>query len=81
MVQQPLAEVVERFGIGDRITTGVAVERATWLDDACTWEASDSQGGVHRARVLVGAVGMFNERVRPDSRPRPVRARPPAPSR
>lgn len=26
----------------------------------------DSHGGVHRARVLVGAVGMFNELVRPD---------------
>ena len=61
-----LAEVVERFGIADRITTGVAVERAEWLADDCVWEVFDSHGDVHTARVLVGAVGMFNERVRPD---------------
>ena len=61
-----LAEVVERFGLADRITTGVAVERAEWLADDCVWEVHDSLGGVHRARVLVGAVGMFNELVRPD---------------
>jgi cation diffusion facilitator CzcD-associated flavoprotein CzcO len=61
-----LAEVVERFEIGDRITTGVAVERAEWLADDCVWQVHDSRGDVHRARVLVGAVGMFNELVRPD---------------
>lgn len=64
--RQYLNEVVERFGIGDRITTGVAVERAEWLEDECLWEVRNSSGGVHRARVLVGAVGMFNELVRPD---------------
>ena len=64
--RQYLAEVVERFGIADRITTGVAVERAEWLADDAVWEVRDAHGGVHRARVLVGAVGMFNERVRPD---------------
>jgi cyclohexanone monooxygenase len=61
-----LDEVVDRFGIRDLIATGVAVERAEWLADECCWEVRDSHGDVHRARVLVGAVGMFNELVRPD---------------
>ena len=61
-----LGEVVARFGIADRITTGVAVEHARWRADDCVWEVHDSRGGVHRARVLVGAVGMFNELVRPE---------------
>ena len=39
---------------------------AEWLADDGVWEVRDAGGGVHRARVLVGAVGMFNELVRPD---------------
>lgn len=61
-----LQAVVDRFGLGGRITTNCRVESATWLDAERVWRVVDGTETERHARFLVGAVGMFNEVVRPD---------------
>ncbi|MGD9987575.1 flavin-containing monooxygenase [Pseudonocardia sp.] len=56
---------VDRFGIRDTIRLDTHVVSARWDDADGRWTLDDSRGGRWSARVLVGAVGMFNEFVRP----------------
>ncbi|WP_344414274.1 NAD(P)/FAD-dependent oxidoreductase [Pseudonocardia ailaonensis] len=59
-------EAAARFGVSDRVVLDAGVETAHWDEAACLWTLVTSAGEVHRARTVVGAVGMFNEPVRPD---------------
>ncbi|MCU1394825.1 MAG: 4-hydroxyacetophenone monooxygenase [Ilumatobacteraceae bacterium] len=61
-----LRSAVDKFGLADKITTGAGVTSADWHDDEGVWEVVDTYGNVYSTRVLIGAVGMFNEPVRPD---------------
>ncbi|GAY07616.1 NAD(P)/FAD-dependent oxidoreductase [Pseudonocardia sp. N23] len=56
---------VDRFGVRDTIRLDTHVVSARWDDDAGRWNLVDAGGGRWTARVLVGAVGMFNEFVPP----------------
>ncbi|GEL22255.1 flavin-binding monooxygenase [Pseudonocardia sulfidoxydans NBRC 16205] len=56
---------VDRFGVRDTIRLGVHVVSARWDDEAGRWTLLDANGRRWTARVLVGAVGMFNEFVPP----------------
>lgn len=56
---------VDRFGVRDTIRLDTHVVSARWDDGAGRWTLVDSRGGRWTARVLVGAVGMFNEFVPP----------------
>jgi cation diffusion facilitator CzcD-associated flavoprotein CzcO len=61
-----LHSAVEKFGLSGKIKTRTGVESARWLDDEGVWIVVDTSGNTYSTRVLVGAVGMFNEPVRPD---------------
>lgn len=60
-----LEVAVDRFGVRDAIRLDTRVVSARWDDEHGRWTVLDSRGGQWSARVLVGAVGMFNEAVRP----------------
>ncbi len=61
-----LCATVQQFNLWPKIVTDTSVVSATWLDGLQLWHVVDSHGAEHHARFLVGAVGMFNEVVRPD---------------
>jgi cyclohexanone monooxygenase len=61
-----LISVVDHFGIRSKIKLNTAVSSAHWDEEESVWIVADSQGRSYRARVLVGAVGMFNESIRPE---------------
>src|SRR5262249_49566279 len=56
----------DRFGLWPKIVTGTSVVSATWLEHDQLWRVVDSHGQDWYARFIVGAVGMFNELVRPE---------------
>jgi cation diffusion facilitator CzcD-associated flavoprotein CzcO len=56
----------ERFGVVDRIIVNAGVQRARWHEGAALWELGTFDGRTYRARTVIGAVGMFNEPVRPE---------------
>ena len=60
-----LEAAVDRFGVRDAIRLDTHVVSARWDDESARWTIVDSRGGRWTARVLVGAVGMFNEHVVP----------------
>ena len=59
-------EAAARFGVADRVVLNAGVESVRWDDAAGRWTLVTSTGDTVRARTVVGAVGMFNEPVRPD---------------
>lgn len=60
-----LEAAVDRFGVRGAIRLDTRVVSARWDDERGRWTVTDSRGGRWTARVLVGAVGMFNENARP----------------
>ncbi|MEU7815948.1 NAD(P)/FAD-dependent oxidoreductase [Pseudonocardia sp. NPDC049154] len=60
-----LEAAVDRFGVRDAIHLDTHAVSAHWDDEHGRWTVVDSRGGRWTARVLVGAVGMFNEFVPP----------------
>ena len=54
-----------RHGLREHLHFGVTVRGASWDDRAARWEVR-TDTGPHTGEVLVGAVGMFNERTWPD---------------
>ncbi|HWA66652.1 MAG TPA: NAD(P)/FAD-dependent oxidoreductase [Mycobacteriales bacterium] len=61
-----LEEVADRFGLRAHLRTGVTIERARWNDDDQQWELTTDRGEIHRADVLVSALGMLNVPSLPD---------------
>jgi cation diffusion facilitator CzcD-associated flavoprotein CzcO len=61
-----LQDSVERFEVADKFLVDTGVASARWLDDEACWLVVDTYGKRRKARVLVGAVGMFNDFVLPD---------------
>ncbi|ODU27280.1 MAG: hypothetical protein ABT15_01205 [Pseudonocardia sp. SCN 73-27] len=59
-------EAAVRFGVADRVVCNAGVESANWDDADSQWTLRTTSGVVYRARTVIGAVGMFNEPVRPD---------------
>jgi cation diffusion facilitator CzcD-associated flavoprotein CzcO len=59
-------ESARRFGVADQISTNVEVTSALWNSADAHWELQTRDGRTVRGRTVVGAVGMFNEPVRPD---------------
>jgi cyclohexanone monooxygenase len=60
-----LRSAVQKFALDDKIKVDAGVVSAKWLDDISEWEIVDVAGNAYRTRVLIGAVGMFNEPLRP----------------
>ncbi|GAA1835650.1 NAD(P)/FAD-dependent oxidoreductase [Pseudonocardia ailaonensis] len=60
-----LEAAVDRFGVRDTIRPDTEVVSARWDEEAGLWRVLDTRGHRWTARVLVGAVGMFNEFVPP----------------
>jgi cation diffusion facilitator CzcD-associated flavoprotein CzcO len=61
-----LEQVTDRFELRTHIRTGVAIERATWLEDEQQWELTSADGDTHRAGILISALGMLNVPLQPD---------------
>lgn len=59
-------EAAHRFGVADRIVVNAGVESAAWDEGRSLWALRTTSGARYRARTVIGAVGMFNEPVRPD---------------
>lgn len=59
-------EAAARFGVTERVVLNSGVDSARWDDIAGHWTLVTSAGATFHARTVVGAVGMFNEPVRPD---------------
>jgi cation diffusion facilitator CzcD-associated flavoprotein CzcO len=53
-------ECYDRFDLRRKVRTGTEVVAARWDDAASLWELHDTRGDVHRASVLVSAIGMFH---------------------
>ena len=58
-IQAYIEGVVRRFGVGDRIRTGVTVERATWDEGRSRWRIETSEGS-HEADILITACGQLS---------------------
>ena len=58
-IQAYLADVARRFGVVDRIRTGVEVQRAAWDDGRAKWKLETS-AGEHEADVLLTACGQLS---------------------
>jgi cation diffusion facilitator CzcD-associated flavoprotein CzcO len=56
----------KRFGIADRIVVNAGVQSARWDEGAALWELETLERRTYCARTVIGAVGMFNESVRPE---------------
>ena len=58
-IQEYLEDVARRYGVSDRIRTGVAVTRASWNEDRAKWTLETS-AGAHEADVLLTACGQLS---------------------
>jgi len=59
-------EAASRFGVTDKVVLNAGVESSRWDDAAGHWTLVTATGETFHARTVVGAVGMFNEAVRPN---------------
>ena len=58
-IQQYLEDVARRFGVLERIRTGVSVQRAAWDETHARWTLTTS-AGEHEADVLLTACGQLS---------------------
>lgn len=56
----------QKFGVAEQVVVNAGVSLARWDDDASCWLLTATNGLTYRARTVIGAVGMFNESVRPE---------------
>jgi cation diffusion facilitator CzcD-associated flavoprotein CzcO len=62
-----LEDVVDRFGLREHIRLSTAVRSLRWDDDEMVWHLSvGDDGEVLDAEIVVSAIGMFGQPVRPD---------------
>jgi cation diffusion facilitator CzcD-associated flavoprotein CzcO len=59
-IEEYLAGVVEKYGIGPHIRYGSDLREARWDDAASAWRLATSDGWTTSSDVFVSAVGMFN---------------------
>jgi cation diffusion facilitator CzcD-associated flavoprotein CzcO len=61
-----MEEVAERYGMYPFIRFGTEVRSARWDERDASWTVETAEGETIAARVLVSAMGMFNEPAYPD---------------
>lgn len=59
-------EIADRYHLRHRIRFGVEVASAIFDADDNTWTLTDTDGGTHRADVVVSALGQLNQPAVPD---------------
>jgi cation diffusion facilitator CzcD-associated flavoprotein CzcO len=65
-IQAYLEHCAHEYGLEPHLQLATEVRRACWEDAASRWRVETTTGQVLHARVLVSAIGMFNEPWRPD---------------
>src|SRR5204862_8366647 len=58
-IQAYLEDVVDRYGVRDRIRTGTEVTGASWNEDRRRWRIETS-AGEHEAEILLTACGQLS---------------------
>jgi cation diffusion facilitator CzcD-associated flavoprotein CzcO len=58
-IQAYIEGVARRFGVLDRVRTGVEVKSAAWDEDRCKW-ALETSAGPHEADLLITACGQLS---------------------
>ena len=61
-----MEHVARKYGVLPHCRFGCAVRGATWDEDAGAWKLALESGEIVEAEIVVSAIGMFNELVRPD---------------
>jgi cation diffusion facilitator CzcD-associated flavoprotein CzcO len=61
-----MEQVAQKFGVLPHCRFGSAVRSAVWDEERSEWTLALSSGESVEAEVVVSAIGMFNELVRPD---------------
>jgi cation diffusion facilitator CzcD-associated flavoprotein CzcO len=61
-----LEQCAEKHGLLPHIRFNTRVERAEWIDSESVWRVTTDGGDVYEARILLSALGMFNELNYPD---------------
>lgn len=61
-----IEHVAETYGIKPYCRFGVEVSSARWDEDAAVWRVATSDGRRITARIVISAIGMFNEIATPD---------------
>ncbi len=61
-----MEHVARKYGVLPHCRFGCAVRSAVWDDDRGVWKLALSSGEAVEADVVVSAIGMFNDLVRPD---------------
>ncbi len=61
-----LEECAEKHGLLPHIRFDTTVERAEWIDAESVWRVTTDGGDVYESRILLSAIGMFNELNYPD---------------
>lgn len=65
-IQAYLEDVVDRFGLRDRLRLGTGVEEARYDERSCTWTLRTAAGQAVECDLLVCAVGQLSEPKMPD---------------
>lgn len=68
-VRDYIEHVADKFGVADRLRSGVEVKRAVWSEERQAWDVDYVQGGeagTIRANAIVSAAGLFNRPLIPN---------------
>jgi cation diffusion facilitator CzcD-associated flavoprotein CzcO len=61
-----MEHVAQKYGVLPHCRFGCAVRKATWDEDRGAWKLALESGETVEAEIVVSAIGMFNDLVRPD---------------
>jgi len=61
-----MEHVAQKYGVLPHCRFGCAVRSATWNEERGAWTLALASGEAVEAEIVVSAIGMFNELVRPD---------------
>ena len=61
-----MEHVARKFGVLPHCRFGCAVRSATWSEERAAWRLALDSGETVEAEIVISAIGMFNELVRPD---------------
>jgi len=61
-----MEHVARKYGVLPHCRFGCAVRGATWDEDRGAWKLALESGEIVEAEIVVSAIGMFNELVRPE---------------
>lgn len=68
-VRDYIEHVAKKFGVADRLQTGVEVKRAVWSEERQAWDVEmvrDGEPATICANAIVSAAGLFNRPLIPD---------------